>query len=399
MRKVCQDASKYGGRIMDNRRRTPARASGASGQRRQTVTAGKNAYAAQNSVYRNAGAARKKGSRKKAIKVIAIVWCVLLVCCLGAVLALYGSYKEISKDPLSVLNKGGSGHTVLLEGEESESEYVRQDHMINILLLGIDTNDERESQNMGWRSDVIILCSLNFDDKTMDMVTIPRDTYVSMNKLDRKTGEIKSRTNDKINAAYAYGGGPKGYGAKNSLDCVKEFLSCSGRLDIQIDYYATIDMDGIPKLVDAVGGVEVTLDAALPGYGKAGQTVTITGKNVDTFVRNRKEGGGGDPGRNSRQQKLIIALAKKIKSMGAVDAVTKLYNEVITYMQTNVSLDEALALASFLQGFNVDAGISQYRLETSPKMMNGIYYEMPDEEVVYKFALEHFYMASPQTAE
>ena len=85
--------------------------------------------------------------------------------------------------------------------------------------------------------------------------------------------------------------------------------------------------------------------------------------------------------------------------MGAVDAVTKLYNEVITYMQTNVSLDEALALASFLQGFNVDTGISQYRLETSPKMMNGIYYEMPDEEVVYKFALEHFYMASPQTAE
>ncbi len=335
---------------------------------------------------------KKNRGRKKIIRVMSIALCILMACCVGAVVWLYSIYKNISNDPLSVLVKNNGAHTTTVLTEEgSKLEYIRQEHLVNILLLGIDSNEERESWHWGYRSDVIILCTLNFDEKTMTMMSIPRDTYVSMNKLDYETGAIKSRTNDKINASYAFGGGPKHYGEKNAVDCVKEFLSCDGKLDIEIDYYASIDMDGIPKLVDAVGGVEVVLDRSIDELGSKGQTITIDSSNVDMYVRKRKEDGGGDEGRNDRQQELIIALAKKIKSMGAVNAATSLYNEAIQYIKTNVSLEEALAFASFLQGFNIDTGITQYRVEVTSTRMNGIYYDIADEEALYQFALNHFY--------
>lgn len=335
---------------------------------------------------------QKKGSRKKVIKGISIALAVLLVCAIGGVVYLYSMYKKINADPLAVLVKNESGHTTTVIDEEgTEKEYVRQEHMVNILLLGVDSDSEREALQMGYRSDVMIVCTLNFDDNTMTMMSIPRDSYVPMNKLDYKTGAVKTRVTDKIAHAYAFGGGPKHFGEKNATDCVKELLSCNGKLNIEIDYYASIDMDGIPKLVDAVGGVSVVLDRSISGLGSKGQTITITSSNVDEYVRKRKGDGGGDEGRNDRQQELIIALAKKIKSMGAVNAATKLYGEATQYINTNANLEEVLALASFLQGFNLDTGLTQYRVEVSPKRMDGIYYEIIDEAALYNFSLNHFY--------
>lgn len=342
-----------------------------------------------------AGKNARKNDRKKVIKGLAIALCVLLVCCVGALVWVLNIWKGIDNDPLSVLVKNNTAHTTTVVNQEGEEQqYTRQEHLVNILLLGIDSNAERETWAWGYRSDVMILCTLNFDDNTMMMTSIPRDTYVSMNKLDYETGAIKSRTNNKINAAYAFGGGPKHYGEQNAVDCVKEFLSCGGKLNIDIDYYASIDMDGIPKLVDAVGGVQVVLDRTIEELGSKGQTITINSSNVDMYVRKRKEDGGGDEGRNNRQQELLIALAKKIKSMGAVNAAASLYNEAITYVKTNVSLEEALAFASFLQGFSIDSGITQYRVEVTSKIMNGTYYEIADEEALYNFALNHFYSAN-----
>lgn len=341
-----------------------------------------------------AGRNARKSGRRKLIKGMAIALCVLLICCVGAVVRAIYIAKRSYNDPISVLVKTNTGHTTTVVNQEGkEEQYTRQEHLVNILLLGIDSNAERETWDWGYRSDVMILCTLNFEDNTMTMMSIPRDTYVSMNKLDYETGAIKSRTNNKINAAYAFGGGPKHFGEQNAVDCVKEFLSCDGRLNIDIDYYASIDMDGIPKLVDAVGGVQVVLDRSIEELGSKGQTITINSSNVDMYVRKRKQDGGGDEGRNDRQQELLIALAKKIKSMGAVNAAATLYNEAIEYVKTNVSLEEALAFASFLQGFSIDSGITQYRVEVTPKTMNGTYYEIADEDALYNFALNHFYSA------
>jgi LCP family protein required for cell wall assembly len=338
---------------------------------------------------------QKKGGRKTAIKVIGITLCVLFVLCVGTVIYLYGQYKKISRDPLDVLVKDDEEHkTIIIDEQGNEHEYIRDDKIVNILLLGLDSSEERDEKHMGSRSDVMIVLSLDFEHKTITMMSIPRDTRVNMNKLDYETGEVKTRTVNKINAAYAFGGGPKRFGDKNAVDCVKEFLSCEGKLEINIDYYASIDLDGMPKLIDAVGGVEVVLDRDISELGKKGDKVTITSANVDTYTRKRKQDGGGVQGRDTRQQELLIAIAKKAKSQGAVNMVTKLYPQVTKYMNTNINLDEAMALASFIQGFDMENGITQYRVKVSGQMINAIYYDIPDMDDLYKFALEHFYKAS-----
>ena len=340
---------------------------------------------------------KKKSGTRTAIKVISITLCVMLVGIAAAGIFLLLKVKNISKDPLDVLVNDDTEHTtIIVDDEGNETEYVRDDKIVNILLLGLDSSEERDERHMGSRSDVMIVLSLDYGNNTMTMMSIPRDTRVNMNKLDYDTGEVKTRTVNKINAAYAFGGGPKRYGDKNAVDCVKEFLSCDGKLDINIDYYASIDMDGMPQLIDAVGGVDVVLDRDIKELGKEGDTITITSENVDVYTRKRKQDGGGVSGRDSRQQELLIAIAKKAKSMGAVDMVTKLYGTVTKFMNTNVTLDQAVALATFVQGFDIDNGLTQYRVKVSGQMIDGIYFDIPDMNDLYEFSLNHFYKAKEE---
>ena len=97
------------------------------------------------------------------------------------------------------------------------------------------------------------------------------------------------------------------------MDCMEEFLSCDGEFDIPIDYYVSIDLDGLPKLAESLGGVEVVLDRTPSGIGKKGETVTINKKNIDDYLRRRYDDGGGDDGRAARQQEFIEAVIKKFR--------------------------------------------------------------------------------------
>lgn len=328
-------------------------------------------------------------NRRKWIRILSITLAVLVVLGIAAVIWIAGIYKNIKEDPLSAFRKTAETTStpkpVVIDGEE----HVRTEGVVNILLLGIDSNAEREAQRKGWRSDTIILCSIDFAHDKMNMISIPRDSRVEMNKLDYNTGEVVSRTTNKINAAYAFGGGPERYGAKNAMDCVKEFLSCEGMFDIDIDYYASIDMDGLPKLAKSLGGVEVVLDRDLAGVGKEGQTVTIDESNIDTYLRNRKTG-GGDDGRASRQSDFIIAMAKKVKKMGARKSAAALFGDISAYVRTDLGLDQILALAEFSDGFDLDS-IQRYRVTGTGKYFGPTWFYVPDIEGLKTFILQEFY--------
>ncbi|MBQ9941950.1 MAG: LCP family protein [Christensenellaceae bacterium] len=323
---------------------------------------------------------------RKWIKALTWVLVALIVLCGGMLGWMYSIYKNIKEDPTSAFGKNpGSGGIVSLdEGDHQQTEGV-----VNILLLGIDSNEEREAKNKGYRSDTIILLSLDMNNNKMNMISIPRDTRVEMNKLDRKTGEVTERTTNKINAAYAFGGGPKYYGAQNAVDCVEDFLSCDGMFDIHIDYYASIDLEGLPKLASSLGGVEVVLDRDLKGIGKEGETVTIDESNIDDYLRNRKTG-GGDDGRAERQQDFIIAMVKKIQKLGAVKSATRLFNEALTYIRTDMGIDQILALAEFADGFDIDS-IQRYRVTGEGQYFGSTWYYVADTQGLKEFILEEFY--------
>lgn len=323
---------------------------------------------------------------KKAIKVLCIILSVLVVGLVGLGAWLYSVYSRVSDNPFSAFDKISSGGQTV---EEDGTQYTFKDEMVHILILGIDSNEEREEKHKGYRSDVMILLTVDFKNNALSTISIPRDTRVEMNKLDYDTGEVTSRTTNRINAAYAFGGGPDHYGAQNAMDCTEEFLSCGGRFNIPIDLYISIDMDGIPKLVNTVGGVEVVLDRDLEGVGSKGETVTITEETADTYLRERYSG-GGDDGRASRQVDFIISILKKIQDQGVLKLAPQLYSDFITYGQTNLSLEQILALASVMDDMDIDA-IERYRVTGTTR---SDYQIEPDTDALAEFILEHFYTSS-----
>lgn len=104
----------------------------------------------------------------------------------------------------------------------------------SVLMLGVDERDGDSG-----RSDTMIVLTVNPDKKSVKMLSIPRDT---------RTEIVGHGTTDKINHAYAFGG------VAMSMDTVENFL------DIPIDYFMQINMEGFKDIVDSVGGVTVDND-------------------------------------------------------------------------------------------------------------------------------------------
>ena len=163
-----------------------------------------------------------------------------------------------------------------------------------------------------------------------------------------------------------------------------------GTFDIDIDYFVSIDMDGMYKLADDLGGVEVGMDRYVAGVGNKGETVTITSKNIDAYIRTRK-GAGDDYGRVSRQQDYIMAVAKKIKSMGTTEAVTRLYGTITEYAKTNLSLEQCLSLASFVRDFDL-SNLTKYTVQgTGFRTSGGASVLAVKEDELRAYMLDYFY--------
>lgn len=172
---------------------------------------------------------------------------------------------------------------------------------ISILLLGVDTDDTREEEGDYGRTDSMIVVTINPSKGQTTMVSIPRDTIVDYDKSYNDDG----MTYDKINAAYAYGG------ASLAIETVQDML------DIPIDHYATVNMDGMVDLIEAVGGVDVhnEIEFELNGeYFEVGD-LHLNGKRAVEWARMRHEDPNGDYGRQERQREVLEKVFDKITSL------------------------------------------------------------------------------------
>ena len=148
-------------------------------------------------------------------------------------------------------------------------------------------------------------------------------------------------------------------------------------------------MDGLPRLADALGGVEVVMDRTISGVGREGETVTITSDNIDAYVRTRK-GGGGDDGRAGRQVTFITEALKKLKSEGIINLAPALFSEFLSYGKTNLNLDQVVSLASFADKTDLD-NLNTYRVPSTGKKISGTDYQIVDMTALEQYVLETFY--------
>jgi LCP family protein required for cell wall assembly len=208
---------------------------------------------------------------------------------------------------------------------------------VNILVMGIDrvpdAKDNRERFN--GRSDTMLLLRFNPEDKSIRMLSIPRDTRVVVPRVGYT----------KINDANVYGG------PALAAKVISNTLN-----DVPIDRYVRVTTDAFVELVDLVGGVEVFVPEKM-FYRDVTQNLeinleagwqTLNGGQAEQFARFRSDQ-YGDIGRVQRQQILLKALQKRITSPAMISKIPEAMNIIQQYLDTNLSIEEMLALANFGQ--------------------------------------------------
>jgi LCP family protein required for cell wall assembly len=223
-----------------------------------------------------------------------------------------------------------------------------------ILVLG---GDNRKGEP--GRTDTILLVFLDPKEKTVNVLNIPRDTYVKIAGKGFKT---------KINHAFAYGGVDM---AKNT---VEEFL------DIKIDHYVDTDFDGFASLIDALGGITVDVEKRMyyPAENidlKKG-VQKLNGEQALGYVRFRSDG-LGDLGRVERQQKFLPILADRILSLSTLWKIPKLVGIFQENVDTDLSLREMISLANSFKSFDVSK-LKTSMLPGTPEYINGVSYYISD---------------------
>lgn len=221
--------------------------------------------------------------------------------------------------------------------ERSHSELrktpTKEGDPITVVLYGIDSNSQRRQENSSQHSDSIVLMSINPEDKKTVMVSIPRDTRAKI---------VGKNTTEKINHAYAYGGPNM---AVKSLEKL---------MDIPVDHYVSINMDGVKTVVDEIGGVTLTSNASFTTKDtkntyqfEKNKEYKMDGEEALAYMRSRKEeGAGGDEGRQQRQQQVITVVAKEAFSINSVTKLNGIFKAAQNNLKTDLSLVQLNRLKS-----------------------------------------------------
>lgn len=236
-----------------------------------------------------------------------------------------------------------------------ESENTNPGEEVLFLLAGVDSTGEET----GTRTDTLMLIKADKDNKTVDIISIPRDSYVSIN------GNM-----DKINAAHSYGG------IDLTMDVVRDFLG------INLDKYMVISFEAVIKGIDALGGmdVEVSNDVA-SAMGISPGIHTMTGDEVLNYVRFRKGYQNADLGRIDTQQDFIKQFIKEATKAKNLPKLPKVYMSMKPYIKTNMGMKELTDLALNFKSVDTSS-LNSVKLEGEGFDLNGIsYYKIYPESI------------------
>lgn len=282
----------------------------------------------------------KKKKKRKWLRVLGII-SLLVVIGIGAY--AFSVYRSLT-------NAVETMHQPIQHKSEKRPEQVTltKKEPFSVLMLGVD----ERSGDKG-RSDTMIVLTVNPNEKSIKMVSIPRDT---------RTEIVGKGFEDKINHAYAYGN------EEMSMATVENFL------DIPLDYYIKVNMDGFKDIVDAVGGITVNSSIAFSGgkYQFQEGINNLDGKAALAYVRMRKQDPKGDFGRQDRQRQIIQGVIKKGASVNSLTNFDDIFGALGKNVRTNLTFDEMKDIQKNYR----DAGsnIEQMSLKGNGQTINSVWY-------------------------
>lgn len=297
---------------------------------------------------------QKQKKRKKWLKGILIFILLVFLAVGGYAFYLYQEAKKLVNQDMH--NPVDAIDTALTK------EKLRNTEKLNVLLLGIDSEEDQIG-----RSDAIMIMQLNPAEDEMKVISIPRDT---------RTEIVGRGKEDKINHAFAFGANECGApcGANMSVATVENLL------DIEIDYYVSINMKGLVELVDELGSITVDNTTAWNDgtYDFPEGIIELDGAKTEAYVRMRKKDPKGDFGRTERQRQVIEGIVQKGASIGSLSNITGLMGVLGSNMSTNMDFDDMKIL--FTNYFDTRKNMTEYMLEGQGTTINGVYYLIVSEE-------------------
>lgn len=288
---------------------------------------------------------KKKKKKRKTFKIIGFT---LLILFIGGGAYAASVYQSLAG---AIHTMQGAAHKT--DKRVDDIKFKSQDPF-SLLILGVD-----ERKNDKGRSDTMIVMTINPKQESIELLSLPRDT---------RTEIIGKGTNDKMNHAYAYGG------VNMSINTVEAYL------DIPIDYYVKMNMEGFQDIVNAVGGVTVDndMDLAYKGYSFKKGTIDLDGKEALIYSRIRKEDPRGDYGRQMRQRQVIQAVMKKGSSLSTLTNYDDIFEALGKNVETNLSFNEMLSIQKNYKSSLKK--IEQYTLEGENQKVDGVWYNIVSEE-------------------
>lgn len=285
----------------------------------------------------------KKGKRRRAKIISAVLVCLIILVFIG-------------------LGFGG-GDNALIPIDTSTGK-------MNVLLMGVDED--------GLRTDAIMLASYDFDEESLKLLSIPRDTkvYVTNKKLTRKINEVHAMSK-------------KGGGIMGPLASIEAVSALTG---IPINYYVEFSFDAIDEIMEILGPVSFDVPDIEGGgkgmnYDDPVQNLHIhlkpglqelEGNQVQQFLRYRKSNSnttdGSDTSRVQRQQEFVKALIDQKVNMSLIVKAPDIYSQVKKNIKTNFSASEIAKYSTHLLNLSQE-NITTYSLPGADKHTSAWYFE------------------------
>ncbi|MCT8140338.1 LytR family transcriptional regulator [Anaerobacillus sp. CMMVII] len=283
--------------------------------------------------------------KKKIILIISLIIGLPVLAILGYGYHLYSSVLNTIEDMHQPIERE-TKRPIQVDMEKSEP--------LSFLLLGIDARGTERG-----RTDTLMVITVNPNTESMKMVSIPRDT---------RTQIIGKGFDDKINHAYAFGG------PEMTIPTVENFL------DIPIDYYMTVNMNGFKDIVDAVGGVTVNNPFAFRdgGFTFDEGEIFLDGTQALAFSRMRKKDPRGDHGRNDRQRQVMNAIIKEGAQISSVTRMEEILGAIGTNVKTDLNFDKMKKIQSNYSDARKDS--EEITIKGSGATISGIWYYVVAEE-------------------
>lgn len=263
-----------------------------------------------------------------------VKWTIIAVIICALILAAAYYFLEASKNPyLMSFNSA-------IEKTGIRSRFMSLMGNKNILILGVDSNGRHTNPFEGTRTDTILLVNISRNGKSINAISIPRDSKVYI---------AGNHGTDKINAAHAFGG------PKLTVKTIEETFG------VHIDNYIAVNYAGVKDFVQAVGGIPINVEKRMRYSDRSGGLYidlypglqVLDAKQAEGYLRFRHDA-IGDIGRMKRQQKFVKAAIKKLSSPDNVIKLPQLYDVMSKNIRTNMNLFELTKLFNVVKKLDME---------------------------------------------